>query len=619
VKRVLVSCLALSASLLCAASPALAASARLTPTGDAKFPKRSYVLTLPAGAAVGGATVHVAEDGQPVTRLRVRSASDRFAVLLLIDASTSMRGAPIRGAMAAARAFAQQRPSGQALGVVTFNDVPTVVVPLTKDSSTIERGLAPRPVLRQGTHIYDALQAALRAVAGKRYDAAAVVLLSDGHDYGSTATSKQVVAAARRAHAKLFTVGLRSSYYDPSTLVDIAQRGSGEYLGAATPGKLTALYQRLGSQLSAAYSLQYLSAAGAGSHVAVSASLGSERARIGYTAPRLQVSGVDSSRHADGGHGFLGTGTGAAVVAIIVFALAFLALGAYFQQRRRGAIRERLSYYGATTPAPALAFDDESLRKARREERSGWLLSIESDLELGRLAMSPLRYLLECTAMAAFVAIFAAAVIGGGAVALLAFAIGWPGIVWARRRRAIAKQRRLFADQLADNIETVASALRTGHSFVGALSQMIETAPEPSATEFQRVIADERLGVPIESALGAIVERMRNKHLKQVSLVTVIQRDTGGNGSEALDRVVENIRAGDDLRRLVKTLTSQGRIAQVVLTALPVVTAIAFRTVGGPNMDPLFESGAGHIALIVAAMLVTLGGLWIGRIVKVKV
>jgi tight adherence protein B len=125
--------------------------------------------------------------------------------------------------------------------------------------------------------------------------------------------------------------------------------------------------------------------------------------------------------------------------------------------------------------------------------------------------------------------------------------------------------------------------------------------------------------VPIESALGAIVERMRNKHLKQVSLVTVIQRDTGGNGSEALDRVVENIRAGDDLRRLVKTLTSQGRIAQVVLTGLPVVTAIVFRTVGGPNMDPLFESGAGHIALIVAAMLVTVGGLCIGRIVKVKV
>jgi tight adherence protein B len=604
---------------LCAAAPALATSARLTPTGDATFPKRSYVLTLPAGAAVGGATVHVTEDGQPVTRLRVRSASDRFAVVLLIDASTSMRGAPIRGAMAAARAFARQRPAGQALGVVTFNDLPDVVVPPTKDAAAIETGLAPRPTLRQGTHIYDALQAALRTVQGKRYDAAAVVLLSDGHDYGSTTTSEQVIAAARRAHAKLFTVGLRSSYYDPSTLVDIAQRGSGEYLGAATPGKLTALYQRLGSQLSAAYSLQYLSTAGAGSHVEVSASLGSERARIGYTAPRLDVAGAGSSRiHTpQAGHGFLGTGTGAAVVAMIVFALAFLALGTFFQQRRRGAIRERLSYYGSTTPA--LALDDAMPVKGRREERSGWLLSIKSDLELGRLRMSPQRYLLECTGIAAFIAIFAAAIIGGGPVALLTFAIGWPAIVWARRRRAIAKQRRLFADQLADNIETVASALRTGHSFVGALSQMVETAPEPSATEFQRVIADERLGVPIDAALGAIVERMRNKHLKQVSLVTVIQRETGGNGSEALDRVVENIRAGDDLRRLVKTLTAQGRIAQVVLTALPIVTAIAFRTVGGPNMDPLFESGAGHFALIAAALLVTLGGVWIGRIVKVKV
>jgi tight adherence protein B len=600
-------------------SPALAASARLTPAGDATFPKRAYVLTLPAGAATGAGTVQVLENGQPVSDLRVRSASDRFAVMLVIDSSTSMRGTPIRGAMAAARAFVRQRPDQQALGVVTFNDAPQVLVGPTRDTQAIERALAPQPQLRRGTHIYDALGAAVKQIAGPKFDAAAIVLLSDGHDYGSTTSFDRLVAASRRAHAKLFTVGLRSSYYDPSTLVDIARRGLGEYVGAATPAKLTALYERLGSELSAAYSLRYLSSAASATHVRVTATLGAERASIGYTAPRLHVPGTVGATHPPADHAapFLGTKRGAALVGFVVFVLAFLALGTYLQQRKRMAMHERLADYGATSVAPSIAL--EAAPRKTEGDRSGWLIALASDLELGRLDISPRRYLLECAGLAAAFAILATAVAGNGAVGILAFLLAWPIATWGRRRRAIAKQRSLFAEQLADSVETIASAMRTGHSFGGAIAQTVETAPEPTASEFRRVIADERLGVSLEIALERIVERMRNKHLKQVSLVTVIQRETGGNGAEALDRVVENIRAGDDLRRLIRTLTSQGRIAQLVLTALPVATAVAFRFLGGEAMDPLFNTGAGHIALVCAALLVTLGGISIGRIVKVKV
>ena len=115
--------------------------------------------------------------------------------------------------------------------------------------------------------------------------------------------------------------------------------------------------------------------------------------------------------------------------------------------------------------------------------------------------------------------------------------------------------------------------MRTGNSFVGALSQLVDDAPEPTASEFRRVIADERLGVPLDVALARMVTRMENNDLQQVGLVTVIQRETGGNGAEALDRVVGNIRARDDIRRLVRTLTAQGRSSQAILTALPILTA----------------------------------------------
>jgi tight adherence protein B len=185
-------------------------------------------------------------------------------------------------------------------------------------------------------------------------------------------------------------------------------------------------------------------------------------------------------------------------------------------------------------------------------------------------------------------------------------------------RHKIEKQRRLFADQLADSIQAVTSAMRTGNSFVGALSQLVEDAPEPTSSEFRRVIADERLGVPLDTALNRMVERMQNTDLQQVGLVTVIQRETGGNGAEALDRVVGNIRARDDIRRLVRTLTAQGRLSQVILTSLPVATTIALKAVG-VNMDALFKTGYGHALLLLAATCCALASLWIGRIVKVKV
>jgi tight adherence protein B len=161
--------------------------------------------------------------------------------------------------------------------------------------------------------------------------------------------------------------------------------------------------------------------------------------------------------------------------------------------------------------------------------------------------------------------------------------------------------------------------MRTGNSFIGALSQLVDHAPEPTASEFRRVIADERLGVPLDTALQRMVARMDNNDLKQVGLVTVIQRETGGNGAEALDRVVGNIRARDDIRRLVRTLTAQGRMSQLVLTALPVITAVALKVLGGEAMAPLYETGYGHALLAFAAVLIAIGGLWIGRIVKVKV
>src|SRR5581483_88823 len=108
-----------------------------------------------------------------------------------------------------------------------------------------------------------------------------------------------------------------------------------------------------------------------------------------------------------------------------------------------------------------------------------------------------------------------------------------------------------------DNLEVLAAALRAGQSLVGALSAVVDVSPEPSNSEFRRALAEEQLGVPLEDALGSVVTRMDNSDLDQVALVARLQRETGSNAAEVIERVVETVRSRAELRRLVRTLTAQ--------------------------------------------------------------
>ena len=213
-------------------TPSHAAAAGLTQLGSPEFPQRDYVLTLPAGVAPDLAEIAVSENGDPVTKLVVEPYGDRskFGVVLVIDTSLSMAGAPIRDAMSAARAFATERPAAQPLGIVTFNSSSSTLLAPTTDADAIDAALASTPPLAAGTHIYDAASAGLDLLRKTGSSAGAVVVLSDGADSGSIATASGVAAAAENASGRIFTIGVRSRSYDGATLNTLAAATNGEYL-----------------------------------------------------------------------------------------------------------------------------------------------------------------------------------------------------------------------------------------------------------------------------------------------------------------------------------------------------------------------------------------------------
>jgi tight adherence protein B len=186
-------------------------------------------------------------------------------------------------------------------------------------------------------------------------------------------------------------------------------------------------------------------------------------------------------------------------------------------------------------------------------------------------------------------------------------------------QRTLRSERSTFANQLGDSLQVIASAIRAGHSMVSAFAVVIDEAAEPTKSEFRRIVNDERLGVPLEDATREVARRMQNRDLEQVALVATIQRETGGNTAEMLNRVVETIRERADLRRLMETLTAQGRLSRVIVTALPAALMAAIAVISPGYLKPLFETSAGNVMLVVGACLVVAGSVVIQRIVEIKV
>src|SRR6185503_17195739 len=219
--------------------------------GSALFPDQAYVLTLPGDqkSVLTTQNVKVTENGTPVKNLSVLSSASAQGIgtVLMIDASNSMKGS-IGSAMAAARAFAARNP-GQPLSVVFFNSRPTVALPLTTDRAQVQAVLAKTPKLGEGTHINDALAAAVAQVRGSALGAARIVLLSDGDDVGSATSLDSALQQLEEQNIRVYTVGIESGAFVPDDLEKIAGETGGEYASAASPEDLTAVYEELGFRL----------------------------------------------------------------------------------------------------------------------------------------------------------------------------------------------------------------------------------------------------------------------------------------------------------------------------------------------------------------------------------
>lgn len=187
--------------------------------------------------------------------------------------------------------------------------------------------------------------------------------------------------------------------------------------------------------------------------------------------------------------------------------------------------------------------------------------------------------------------------------------------VFQKRKSRLGK----FEQGIPEALELIVSALRVGHSLNAAMGLVSRECADPVGGEFRLTFDEMNYGLELKSALDNMVTRVPLQDVKIVSTAILIQRESGGNLAEVLEKTSQVIRERFRLKRQVMTHTAQGRLTGWILTLLPVVLGILLYMVNPDLMSLLWKKPMGVKLLYAAGVMIFIGGMIIRKIVNMDV
>jgi tight adherence protein B len=163
------------------------------------------------------------------------------------------------------------------------------------------------------------------------------------------------------------------------------------------------------------------------------------------------------------------------------------------------------------------------------------------------------------------------------------------------------------------------NAIRAGHSLVAAIGSVARECVDPVGCEFKTCFEEQNYGLELKTALDNMINRVPLQDLRIVATAILIQKESGGNLAEVLDKTSHIIRERFRLKRQVATHTAQGRMTGMVLTLLPVGLGIALYAVNPKMMSILWTTPVGIKLLWASGSMIVIGGLIIRKIVNVDI
>jgi tight adherence protein B len=595
------------------------------------FPEVSLTVAIAEGE-VDPEAVQVQENGLQLSEISVDTSQSDVAdvdVVLAIDTSGSMVGAPMTAAKDAAAEFVRGLPENMRVGIVSFADEASVVLQLTTNRQRA-LGVIAGLVAQGETALYDGVQSAAELFGQPALRN--IVLLSDGADTVSTAGLEEALASVKRSKAAVYSVGLESGEFDATSLRRFASSSDGRY-STADAARLADLYSGLAEEISNQFVVTYESTASAGDELEIQLAAAGGVDTTLVLAPKVEAPveapGTRGPRTVEPAEPLLSGTTGLIIVIAAVFAaiflLAFMFLGASTRKRRDQELARRMA---ASSGQPSVEEEDRGavewipdpfVELGERAARLGHVgAKIDARLERAGIEIRTGEFL-AASLLAVIVGVLLALLLLPKPIFVILLAIVAGAAPWLVVSIRADRRLRKLREQLVDILAILASSLRAGHSFMQAIDAVGREIGEPGSREFARLIAEIRLGRDVDEALYALADRIDSEDFRWAVIAVSIQREVGGNLAEVLDTVAETIRDRQNIRRQIDVLSAEGRLSIYVLAGLPILLTIYMSIVNPDYIGLLFSTRIGIVMLVVAAALITLGVLWMRKLVKIDV
>jgi len=172
---------------------------------------------------------------------------------------------------------------------------------------------------------------------------------------------------------------------------------------------------------------------------------------------------------------------------------------------------------------------------------------------------------------------------------------------------------------LPDALDLMSRSLAAGHAFSESMHMVSTEMPEPIATEFRKTYEEQNLGLSLKLALDNLTHRIPLLDLRMCVTAVLIQRETGGNLAEILEKVAQTIRERFRIMGDLKTLTTSSRMSAWLLCGLPIFVTFAITFLNPEYMAVLWKDQRGHYLIGVALLLQITGMLIVRKILRIKI
>jgi tight adherence protein B len=628
---------------------ALAAQQESIPISDVNsndYPEVIIEFSVPA--AVGSAELlpeelTLEENGEARAFSLRRIIAEDIHVVLVIDTSGSMAGAPIDQAKVAAQAFVERLPADSEVALIGFGNEPVVLTEFTTDQGAVLAAVAAIEIDPTAeTSLYDATRLAVQqfspTTTGPRY----VIVVTDGKDTISEASLGTAQSAVQAADVPVFAISLVTFESDPVALAALTAETGGGVVEADDPTGLAELTEQVAAAITAQYEARYVSEAHGRTDIEIRIERSGETAigRIGIdlpllviavptatTAPTAEPTSVapaaappEPSRTLVVG---VPTRSWLLPVGILFVALALLILFNFLlwpvRRRRRNPLRDIGPVAGnaARTSGGLLASASASLvraaeRMVARRDGAGLLAH---KLDRAGIRMRPAEYVVMVS-LFAVVAMLIGLLISAGFglfLGVMVLAVAWLTLSIKGDRRSAR-----FEEQLPTTLRMMGGGLRGGFSLSQVVELVANEASSPTGDEFARLNVEENLGRDIAESFRDVARRMKSEDFMWVAEAVDINRSVGGDLSNVLESVSETIRTRQRIKGDIQTMSAEGRISARILLALPFVIFFG-SSVSNPEFSgELTGTSEGRIAVLVGFVLMGIATIWMRRIVRLK-